>query len=157
MNMALYGGEAPDGVAELLVDAMSRYADTDSAEAKLLEAKDKAPRSLAVHFSLYKFYFYKKRLVDAELIARSALVEAASQGGFTADWEHLDAGSTDWTGDAAHFYLFTLKALAFMRLRQGDDGECTRILDKLKELDYGDRVGASVIRDVAQGAAASWN
>ncbi len=159
MTIALYGGEAPEGIAELLQDAMQRYADTESAEAKLLEAREKAPGSLAVYFSLYKFYFYKKRLVEAENTARAALSEAASQGGFAPDWKALDSGSTDWSAQAAHFYLFSLKALAFIRLRQGDNAECARILDKLKELDYSDSVGASVIREIAQGAdrTAQWN
>lgn len=148
----LYGGEVPEDIAGLLVEAMSRYAETDEAESRLLEAKSRAPWSLAVHFSLYKFYFYKKRLVDAEIIAREALIEAASQGGFDARWEELDAHSTDWTGDAAHFYLFSLKALAFMRLRQKDESGCAGILDKLEELDRGDSVGASVIREIAVSA-----
>ena len=111
-----------------------------------------APGSLAVHFSLYKFYFYKKRLVDAERIAREALIEAANQGGFDPDWGNLDADSADWTNEAAHFYLFSLKALAFIRLRQGDESGCWRILDKIEQLDCNDSVGASVIREIAAGA-----
>lgn len=122
------------------------------AEAKLLEARQMAPGSLAVHFSLYKFYFYKKRLVDAERIAREALIEAANQGGFDPDWGNLDADSADWTNEAAHFYLFSLKALAFIRLRQGDESGCWRILDKIEQLDCNDSVGASVIREIAAGA-----
>ena len=152
MNRALYGGEAPEEIAALLGEAMIRYADTDDAESKLLEAKKKAPGSLAVHFSLYKFYFYKKRLQDAERVARQALEEAAAQGGFSPDWEDLAPDSADWSREAAHFYLFSLKALAFMRLRQGDRIECECILDKLEVLDRGDSVGSSVIREIARGA-----
>ncbi len=150
--MALYGGDAPEGIAELLHEAMGSYSNTSDAESKLLEAKQRAPGSLAVYFSLYKLYFYKKRLVDAERIAREALIESASQGGFPPAWEDLLPESADWSAEAAHFYLFSLKALAFMRLRQWDKLECERILDKLKVLDYGDSVGSSVIREIAQGA-----
>ncbi|MHB1299945.1 MAG: hypothetical protein ACYCY8_03630 [Burkholderiales bacterium] len=152
MTIELYGGAAPPGIAELLLDAMGHYGETEMAEAKLLDARKMAPGSLAVHFSLYKFYFYKKRLVDAERIAREALIEAANQGGFDPNWENLDAASADWTNEAAHFYLFSLKALAFIRLRQGDESGCERILDKLEQLDCNDSVGASVIRDIAAGA-----
>ena len=148
----LYGGEVPEEIAGLLADAMSRYANTDEAEAKLLEAKKRAPNSLAVFFSMYKFYFYKKRLGDAEAIAREALIEAATQGGFDPAWENLRADSADWKENAAHFYLFSLKALAFMRLRQGDETGCAKILGKLDELDRDDSVGASVIREIAQGS-----
>ena len=150
--MALYGGDAPEGIAELLHEAMGSYSNTSDAESKLLEAKQRAPGSLAVYFSLYKFYFYKKRLVDAERMAREALTKSAFQGGFSPDWEKLAPDSADWSGEAAHFYLFSLKALAFMRLRQGDRMECERILEKLGVLDRMDSVGASVIREIAQGA-----
>ncbi len=150
--MALYGGEAPEGIEELLREAMGSYADTNEAEAKLLQAKEKAPESLAVYFSLYKFYFYKNRLPDAERTAREALTKSASQGGFSPNWEELAHDSADWKDEAPHFYLFSLKALAFMRLRQGDRMECERILDKLGVLDCRDSVGSSVIREIAQGA-----
>ena len=152
MTIELYGGAAPPGIAELLLDAMGHYGETEMAEAKLLDARKMAPGSLAVHFSLYKFYFYKKRLADAEQIARESLIEAARQGGFDPDWDHLDADSANWSNEAAHFYLFSLKALAFIRLRRGDEYGCRRILDKLFELDSKDSVGASVIREIAAGA-----
>ena len=148
----LYGGEVPEDIAVLLEDGMSRYAETDAAEAKLLEAKKRPPWSLAVRFSLYKFYFYKKRLLDAEIIASEALIEAAAQGGFDHEWERLHPSSANWKENAAHFYLFSLKALAFMRLRQGDDAGCASMLAKIDELDREDSVGASVIREIAAGA-----
>jgi hypothetical protein len=53
------------------------------------------------------------------------------------------------TDGPQHFYLFTLKALAFIRLRLGRPGESLALLNKLSELDPGDSVGSSVIRDLA--------
>lgn len=50
---------------------------------------------------------------------------------------------------AQHFYLFTLKALAFIRLRLGRREESLALLGKLRELDPGDSVGSSVIHDLA--------
>ena len=55
----------------------------------------------------------------------------------------------------AHFYLFSLKALSFILLRQGRIAECRMILDKIEELDPGDLIGASVIRAYAEGAASA--
>ena len=68
-------------------------------------------------------------------------------------WQSLQADSADWSDYAspAHFYLFTLKALAFIRLRYGDSDEALRILNKMAELDPRDSVGASVIRTIAEG------
>jgi hypothetical protein len=152
MSRVLYGGETTEDIAELLEDAMSRYTETDKAEAKLVEALRRSPKSLPVHFSLYKFYFYKKRLVDADKVVQNSLLEAAHQGGFDPDWKSLNSSSTDWSNTPAHFYLFSLKALAFIRLRQGDETGCLAVLNKLLELDQGDKVGASVISDIAKGA-----
>lgn len=124
------------------------------AEAELLAAQQAAPDYLPGYYALYKFYFYRQRLSEARQIALQGLSRAAALGGFDADWRRLGAGSADWRQDegAAHFYLFTLKALAFISLRSGEPQACNELLDKLAELDPGDSIGASVIRDLAAGA-----
>lgn len=151
---ALFGGEAEEHVSELLEEAMQSYANTGEAERLLWEAHRASPDALPVYFSLYKFYFYKGDLENAELSARMALLESARQGEFNADWRELTAESADWKrhDSPAHFYLFSLKALAFIRLRQGVRPESEAILDKLAEVDPADSVGASVIRSIAEGA-----
>lgn len=150
----LFGGEAPAEVASLLEQAMQSYADGPQAEALLWQAHRQAPDALPVYFSLYKYYFYKGNLEQAELSARTALLAAARLGGFDADWQQLDALASDWSDHEApaHFYLFSLKALAFIRLRRGDAVESESILAKLEELDPADSVGASVIRSIHEGA-----
>ena len=128
------------------------YHDMAAAEESLLEAIAAAPKCLGAYFSLYKFYFYKRRLSDAERVARRALELAAGQGGFDPDWTRLTRDSAAWSSveGPQHFYLFTLKALAFMRLRSGQTGSALMILAKLFELDPDDGVGGSVIRDLAE-------
>lgn len=110
-----------------------------------------APEQRAVYFALYKFYFYKYRLDDAERVALMALEISARQGGFSAVWETLTPLSTQWgkTDTPQHFFLFSLKALAFIRLRLGNIQGCHAILNKLRELDPIDQVGSSVILDLA--------
>ena len=133
---------------------MNSYADTQQAETLLWQAQRMDANALPVYFSLYKFYFYKGNLEQAELAARMALLAAAMQSGFNADWRGLQADSADWLDydTPAHFYLFSLKALAFIRLRRGDIAESSAILAKMAEIDPGDSVGASVIRSIAEGA-----
>jgi len=53
-----------------------------------------------------------------------------------------------------HFYLFSMKALAFIRLRQLRDADAALILAKLREIDPDDSVGSSVIESYAAGALA---
>jgi hypothetical protein len=67
----------------------------------------------------------------------------------------LNNASCDWSKVDApqHFYLFSLKALAFIRLRQLRVGDTFQILAKLHEIDPKDSVGASVIEAYATGAA----
>jgi len=151
----LFGGDAPIEIASLLERAMQSYADGAQAEDLLWQAHHQAPNALPVYFSLYKYYLYKGNLEQAELAARMALVAAAMQGGFDSVWQNLEADSCDWGDHAspAHFYLFSLKALAFIRLRRGDSDESAAILAKLAALDPADSVGASVIRSIAAGAA----
>jgi len=150
----LYGGEAGEDVSTLLEQAMQSYEDTEHAERLLWQAHRTAPETLPVYFSMYKFYFYKGDLENAGLAAHMALVAAAGLGGFDPDWRSLDAGSADWAEyeGPAHFYLFSLKALAFINLRLGKAEEAHAILDKLTELDPADSVGASVIRSIAEAA-----
>jgi tetratricopeptide (TPR) repeat protein len=150
---AFYAGDVPARASRLLQEAISVYADTARAENLLKQAQREAPEALSVYFSLYKFYFYKGDLERAEQSARQALETAARQGGFSDDYPSLMANTVDWTrhDGPGHFYLFSLKALAFIRLRRGDKPGCEQILQKLAELDSADTVGASVIGSIAAG------
>ena len=151
---SLYAGGVIPEVGLLLEEAMQSYHNTDHAEKLLQKAHRQAPSALPVYFSWYKFLFYKGKLAEAEQVVRSALNEAASQGGFSSAWEELTIESSDWLAHDSpqHFFLFSLKALAFIRLRQGDRQECDKILAKISQLDRADTVGASVIGALAAGS-----
>lgn len=148
-----FGGAAPPEVDRRLRDAAG--VDASRAETLLLDAQRIDPECLPVCFALYKFYFYRSRLADAERAALHALETAARQGRFPADWTALTPEVATWA-DAqgpARFYLFSLKALALIRLRQGRVPEARALLDKLAELDPLDQVGASVINSLATATA----
>lgn len=152
--------DVPAAVADCLRNAAAAYADTATAEPLLRQAQALAPDCLTVYFALYKFYFYKRRLQDAEHVARLGLETAARLGGIDADWTRLTpASGMDWQqpDSPQHFYLFSLKALAFIRLRLGERDDSLAILDKLAELDPLDRVGASVIRALAGGNSSAYD
>ncbi len=147
-----FADETPPQVAALLAEAGAAYGDEAQAETLLRAAQHTDPQSLPTYFALYKFYFYRHRLPEAERVTLEALAVAAAQGGFDANWTRLHCRSADWavaTGPA-RFYLFSLKALAFIRLRLDRSGEsAAALLAKLAELDPGDQVGGSVIRSLA--------
>jgi tetratricopeptide (TPR) repeat protein len=143
-------------VSALLREAIAALHDAPRAERLLRRAQAQDPDCLYLYYALYKFYFSRRRLADAEHCACQALETAARLGGFPAGWAGLTAQCADWSqaGSSAYFYLFSLKALAFIRLRMGKTVESQRLLDKLRELDPRDRVGASVIRDLVSTASA---
>jgi hypothetical protein len=150
-----FGGIVPPEVDLRLTMAAATYRDAQAAEVLLLDAQALDPTCLPVYFALYKFYFYRSRLAEAERITLQALVAAARLAGFSEDWHRITPDTADWaaTDEPQHFYLFSLKALAFIRLRLGRADEARAILAKLAEIDPTDMVGASVIRSLATAAA----
>lgn len=146
-----HGPELPAVVEHLLNEAVATARQPNRAEAILWSAQAMFPECLPVYFALYKFYFHKGRLHEAERATRLGLAQAARQAGFDSDWHCLTRASVDWndTRGPQHFYLFSLKALAFICLRLGRRSESHAILSKLAQIDPGDSVGASVIRDLA--------
>jgi len=151
----MFAADLPLAVNKLLQEAVESYSQPHRAEAILWSAQAIYPQCLPVYFALYKFYFYQRRLQDAERAARLALRAAAWQGGFAPEWYSATPATADWSDALGpqHFYLFSLKALAFIYLRRGRRTDCTAILEKLAEIDPNDSVGASVIRDLAAASA----
>lgn len=147
-----FSSSLPYKVRLLMQDAINHYGETSRAEASIREALAEVPDSLEVLVALYKFYFYKKRLVEAESIVYLTLRKAAEQSGFSADWRILTSADADWNRSEGpqRVFLFTLKALAFIRLRLSDYAECRQILDKIQELDRDDLIGSSVISNLAE-------
>ena len=80
-----------------------------------------------------------------------ALAESARQGGFAVRWGELRYWSANWSEGPGRFYLFSLKALAFIRLRLHGLKAAGPLLEKLRELDPQDCVGSSVIAELAEG------
>ena len=145
--------DLPVSVAGYL-SAASVTSDWRETESLLLRAQAADSKCLHVYYTLYKFYFNRNRLNDAENAACLALNEAARQANITDDWRTLTINTCDWTkvDSPQHFYLFSLKALAFIRLRQNNKENAQLILAKLHEIDPQDSVGASVIEAYAAGA-----
>ncbi len=149
----LFAPDTPEEVNARLQDAVVLFEDTKRAEDVLWQAYQLGPDRLEVYVALYKFYFYKNMIEDAEDVTMMSLNKCAELGGFSADWRELHVDSTQWTpaGSAQRYYLYTLKALAFIQLRLERYDEAELLLMKLEELDPEDQVGASVIKDLLVG------
>lgn len=145
---AFFGGEVPPVAHALL----HRAALTSGHEVGTLlwTAQALAPQALGVYYALYKHHAGRRELALAERAAQRGLLEAARQAGLPADWrtlrpEQLPAG-VDFRGHgAARFWLFTLKALAFIALRSQRPEEARVLLRQISSLDPQAQIGGEVI------------
>lgn len=153
VSRALFGeGRIPEAVRLLIEQAQE--APGEHRTALLWTARASAPDCLPVYYLLYKLYATRRDLVEAERAARAGLAEAARQAALPQDWKQVNPRAADFSQPGpARFWLFTLKALAFIRLRAGGNNEAQDLLAKLKELDPQDSLGATVVGDLAEAAA----
>jgi hypothetical protein len=151
----MFSPNMPAEVNSLLQAAVAASSiDQSRAEKLFLQAQTLDSHCLQTYFALYKFYFFQKRLADAERIVLAGLEESARQGGFPSDYRRLARNRQKWNlyaNEITLFYLYTLKALAFIKLRLGLTIDAQLVLSHLQQLDPEDLSGASVIMDLAAG------
>ncbi|MGR8929842.1 MAG: hypothetical protein ACU836_04310 [Gammaproteobacteria bacterium] len=149
----LFSPNLPPAVNQLLQLAVAAsHSEKTMAEKLFKQARETDRSCLQTYFALYKFYFYQGKLPEAKLEAIAALEEAAKQGGFPCDYQKLST-QKQWdmyANETALFYLYSLKALAFISLRQGLIADAKAILSAMEILDPEDRSGASVIMRLSE-------
>lgn len=148
---AVLGQDLPAAAEWHLREAASAYRDDRAAEQHLLSAQALAPTHAAVLIGLYRFYFYKNRLPEALGVAGVCLRKAAEDNALAFDWREVRSQDADFGNYGAvlpRFYLFTLKAYAYLSMRLGDLAEGRAAVMKLLELDPSDKVGAKVLLGV---------
>jgi tetratricopeptide (TPR) repeat protein len=122
----------------------------------LRAAWDAAPGHAAVYIGLYRFYFYKNRLHEALDVARDCLKKAALDNGLPEDWRAAKATDAEFGSFDAilpRFFLFTLKGYGYLNLRLGHIDEGRAAIEKLLELDPGDKLGGKVLLNVLERQA----
>jgi hypothetical protein len=80
------------------------------------------------------------------------LKEAARQAGWELDWQRWPKQDILAEG-AGRFALYTLKALAFIHLRQDNLRQAQQMLEALRRLDPAGAVGWPVVAALAEGIA----
>ncbi len=147
---ACLGAGLPVAAERELRQAASRYANEADAEAHLQRAITLAPEHPATYIGLYRFYFYRNRLAEALATGTDCLARAARYNGLSIDWRQVERTQADFASYSAlpRFYLFTLKACAYLHMRLGEFDVGAAQLAKLRELDPADHIGGSVPRGV---------
>ena len=147
---SFFGGEVPPAVSRLLDQIHG--APARETEALLWTAQATAPDCLAVYYLLYKFHAGRREFELAERAACSGLAVAARQAGLAEDWRDVPAGSVDFSRPGpARFWLFTLKALAFIKLRQGEVALANALIGKIEALHPNGGLGDDVVAALLAG------
>jgi len=142
-----FGGCEPEFARQLLHRATLAPAD---AATLLWSAQALSPQSLGIYYALYKHHARRREFAAAERAACRGLVEAARQAGLPEDWRtatraNLPAGLDFHGHGVARFWLFTLKALAFISLRRERPDDARALLARIAMLAPDAQVGDEVI------------
>jgi tetratricopeptide (TPR) repeat protein len=140
----------PPVAEEQLRLASRSYSDDPTAEMHLALARAIAPANPVVLVGEYRYYFYKNRLSEALKVAERCLDLVAEELHLPPRWQDVLPQQANFSGDdaAVRFYLFVLKAYAYLLLRLNYLVEGAQAAEKLMELDPGNKIGGQVLRDV---------
>ena len=144
-----YSNLSPVAEAHLRL-ASNAYADSIKAETHLAIAKAISPNNPVVHVGEYRYYFYKGRLEEALKVAETCLAIISKELGLPTQWQKVMPTHSDFTSDDAanRFYLFCLKAYAYLLLRMEKIELGWAATEKLLQLDENNQVGGQVLLDV---------
>lgn len=146
-----YGENLSPDAGHCLRMAAESYDNETEAERYLHEALALAPQHAAVYIAFYRFYFYRNRVRQALPYAELCLGLAARELQLDSDWRRVrreDASFGDFAAFLPRFFLFSLKAYGYLKLRLDELEEGRLAVEKVMELDPADRVGAAVLLDV---------
>jgi tetratricopeptide (TPR) repeat protein len=148
---AINFGDLPEEIDALLQQGVAVYRrDYAQADRLFRQALEAAPAELPTYFCLYKIHTYQGHLDEAQLAAERGLREAATQAGWSADWRQWQPEPVVPDGPG-RFALYTLKALAFIHLRQDNRPLANQMLAALRRLDPSGAVGWPVVEALAEG------
>jgi hypothetical protein len=144
-------GDLPEDIDALLQQGVAVYRhDRAQADRLFRQALAAAPSQLPTYFCLYKIHTYQGNLEEAEIAAERGLREAAAQAGWDTDWRQWRPEPVIPDGPG-RFALYTLKALAFIHLRQNEPHRANQMLAALQRLDPTGVVGWPVVAALAVG------
>lgn len=151
---ALYFDEPlPAAVAALIEAAAADYG-SENARCQLLQAYFLEPEHLTVLVALYRYWYYQHAYPEAFLIAERAMAVTAARLELHCGWRQL---SLDRLGKGilksmtlTRFYLMALKGSGYIQLRRGEIRDGLERLEKVEELDVGDRMNVRSLVQLAR-------
>lgn len=122
------------------------------AEDLLCAAQQQLPAQLSLSEALYKLYAYSNQFEKALIYIRWVLAQSSKECQLPVDplmarEEHIQYQPLT---RPARYYLYALKAYAFVSLRQGLLTHAQQLVAQLTQLDPLDQVGGSVVAQLAE-------
>jgi hypothetical protein len=148
----LFGGEAPPHIRALIDEA--RQGPRAELGERLWAIQAQAPACLPVYYLLYKLHAGRRELALAERAALAGLAQAGLQSGLPTDVTFTATPLVDFTSNGpARFWLFTLKAIAFIRMRRGCLTEARQVIEWIRRCDPQLSLGSDVVLQLLHGAS----
>lgn len=119
----------------------------DRVEHLLCAAQQQAPYELSLSEALYKLYAYSNQFNKAQVFINWVLTQSSQTCNLPADplTARAQHSQRKPLTRAARYYLYALKANAFVALRQGELTQAQALVTQLQLLDPLDQVGGSVV------------
>ncbi|AJE19960.1 hypothetical protein [Azotobacter chroococcum] len=143
----------PPDTRARLKEIFAHWNEAEKAEALVRDIIDQAPDTLGVRIVAYRFYFYRRRSLEAAHWALACIEWLSRRLGLPEDWREVRADMADFV----HWHAFTrlwlqsLTAYAYNLARLGREAESLEALDKVEELDPSGKLGAPRLRQVFSG------
>lgn len=150
----LYFDEPINEKAKLFIEQSAECYGTEESELLLLKAFFLEPEHLVVLVALYRYYYYQHRLDDSLIVAERVIRLIAGRLKMPLDWNEINETELGYgvmvSMTMVRLYLQSLKGAAYLELRLGDYEAATARLLKLVELDSNDRLGGTILLELAQ-------
>jgi hypothetical protein len=148
-----FANNLPPGTRDKLKEIFANWRESVKAEALVRDIIDSAPDTLGVRIVAYRFYFYRRRSLEAADWALACIDWLSQRLGLPPDWRDVQPEHADFAEwhSYTHLWLQSLTAYAYNLARLGREEESVEALDKVAELDPHGRLGAAALRNVFTG------
>ena len=122
-DRVMFGVNIPEHVNACLQQAVAAYDDSERAESLLWEAQRLDPNQLEVYVALYKFYFYKNRIDEAEDVVFMALNRSEKS--------YLVIDGLVESRSTATFVFICIESAKFYSAQAGRCGRCGKYFNEI--------------------------
>lgn len=141
--------DVPDDITRLLDSAANNWENTPASERYINQALAKAGDNTDVLIAAYRYFFYKNNWAIAREVAKRVIETIARSECLPPNWEELKPILMERRSDSSiRLYLNACSAYSLVLAKLGETEEAKTIVAKVKEIDFQNEFGASVLLDI---------